>query len=41
MNVNYLSQLPVDVFIKSITYLPFKDQKLRSFCNNLKYNNKF
>ncbi len=23
MNIDYLSQLPVDVFIQNITYLPF------------------
>ena len=47
--MNYLSQLPVDIFIKSITYLPFKDVvnicfaiiKLKSFCNETKYNNKW
>ena len=47
MNIDYLSQLPVDVFIKNITYLPFGDvvsvcsanQKLRSYCNDPKYNN--
>ena len=46
MNTDYISQLPVDIFIKSITYLPFKDvvnicssnQKLRSFCNDPNYN---
>ena len=49
MNIDYLSQLPVDVFIKTITYLPFKDvinicssnTKLKSFCSDQKYNNRW
>ena len=49
MNIDYLSQLSVDIFIEIITYLSFKDvinicslnQKLRYFCNDTKYNNKW
>ena len=45
--MDYLSQLPVDIFIKNITYLPFDDVisvcsanvRLHSYCNNPKYNN--
>jgi len=43
--IDQLSQLPVDVFIQQITYLPFKDvvsvcsanQRLRNFCTNPNY----
>ncbi len=42
MNQDQLTQLPVDLFIKQITYLPFQDVvkvcnvnvKLRGFCND-------
>ena len=41
-----LGQMGIDVFIQSITYLPFQDvvsvcsanKKLQSYCNNPKYN---
>ncbi len=47
MNIDYLSQLPVDLFIQNITYLPFDDVvsvcsaniKLHNYCNDPKYNN--
>ncbi len=47
MNVAYLSQLPIDMFIKNITYLPFDDvisvcssnRILHNYCNNPNYNN--
>ncbi len=46
MNIDYLSQLPVDLFIKQITYLPFDDvisvckanKTLYNYCINSKYN---
>ena len=46
MNIDYLSQLPVDLFIKQITYLPFDDvisvcqtnATLHNYCTNFKYN---
>ncbi len=49
MNVDHLSQLPVDVFIKEITYLPFSDvinvctvnKTLHNYCTNPAYNNKW
>jgi hypothetical protein len=49
MNPDRLSQLPVDVFIQQITYLPFKDvmtlcsanTTLRSYCSDPKYRNKW
>ena len=45
--IDYLSMIPVDIFIKHITYLPFQDVvnvcstnvKLRSFCSDPRYNN--
>ncbi len=47
MNVDYLSQLPVDLFIQQMTYLPFDDvisvcqanTTLHNYCINSKYNN--
>lgn len=47
--VDHLSQLPIDLFIQQITYLPFDDvisvcssnKKLHSYCNDPKYNNKW
>ena len=47
MDVDYLSQLPVDVFIQNITYLPFNNvisvckanAKLHNYCTDSKYNN--
>lgn len=44
-----LNELPIDLFIKYITYLPFSDVnklcstnlKLRSYCTNPKYNNRW
>ncbi len=47
MNIDYLSQLPIDIFIKNITYLPFDsvanicqtNAKLHNYCNNISYNN--
>jgi hypothetical protein len=49
MDPDRLSQLPVDVFIQQITYLPFKDvmsicsanTTLRSYCSDPKYRNKW
>jgi hypothetical protein len=41
MNPDRLSQLPVDVFIQQITYLPFKDTTLRGYCSDPKYQNKW
>ncbi len=49
MNIDHLSQLPVDVFIKEITYLPFDDvisvcqanTTLHNYCTNSSYNNKW
>ena len=49
IDIDRLSQLPVDLFIQQITYLPFRDvvsvcsanQKLRSFCNDPQYNTKW
>ena len=46
MNSDYLSQLPVDVFIKGITYLPFdnvitictSNTTLHNYCSDPKYN---
>ncbi len=46
MNIDHLSKLPVDVFIKEITYLPFDDvisvckanKTLHNYCTNPKYN---
>ncbi len=43
MNIDHLSQLPVDLFIKEITYLPFDevisvcqaDTTLHNYCTNL------
>ena len=42
-----LSELPIDIFIKNITYLPFSDvikvcglnKKLHNYCSDSKYNN--
>ena len=47
MDIDYLSQLPVDVFIQQITYLPFDSVanicqtniKLHNYCSDIKYNN--
>ena len=47
MNVDYLSRLPVDIFIKEITYLPFdnvitictSNKTLHNYCANPDYNN--
>ena len=47
MNIDYLSQLPVDLFIQQITYLPFDDvisvctsnTTLHNYCTNSRYNN--
>ena len=47
MDIDYLSQLPVDLFIQNITYLPFDDivsvcianQKLHAYCSDPKYTN--
>ncbi len=49
MDIDSLSQLSVDVFIKNITYLPFdnvitictSNKKLDSYCNDPKYNNRW
>ena len=50
MNIDYLSHVPVDVFIKQITYLPFDkvidicsktNKKLHSYCSDSKYNNQW
>ena len=49
MNIDHLSRLPVDVFIKEITYLPFDDvisvcksnTTLHNYCTNSSYNNKW
>ena len=49
MNIDYLSQLPVDVFIRNLTYLPFDDvinvcssnRILHNYCINPDYNNKW
>ncbi len=49
MNLDYLSQLPVDLFIQQITYLPFDsvtnicktNKTLHNYCTNYKYNNKW
>ncbi len=49
MSIDHLSQLPVDVFIKEITYLPFDDvisvcqtnKTLHNYCTNSSYNNKW
>ena len=49
MNIDHLSQLPVDVFIKEITYLPFDEvisvcqanTTLHNYCTNSSYNNKW
>ncbi len=46
MNIDYLSKLPVDVFIQNITYLPFDEvisvcqanKTLHNYCTNSKYN---
>nr|QBK91632.1 MAG: F-box-like family protein [Pithovirus LCPAC302] len=45
--IDYLSQLPIDIFIHNITYLPFSDvinicstnQKLHTYCTDPQYNN--
>ena len=45
--MDYLSTLPVDLFIKQITYLPFSEvvsvcslnENLHDYCTNPKYNN--
>lgn len=45
MDINYLSQLPVEIFIREITYLPLSDvvsicqtsSKLHSYCTDSKY----
>ncbi len=47
MDIDYLSQLPIDMFIKNITYLPFDDvinvckgnTTLHNYCVNPSYNN--
>ena len=47
MDIDYLSRLPVDLFIQQITYLPFDDvisvcqanTILYNYCNNPNYNN--
>ncbi len=47
MDIDHLSRLPVDLFIKEITYLPFDDiisvckvnTTLHNYCINSKYNN--
>lgn len=44
--MDYLSNLPIDLFIKNITYLPFSEvskvcglnQKLHTYCSDPKYN---
>ena len=49
MNIDYLSQLPIDMFIKNITYLPFDEivnvckanTTLHNYCTNSKYNNQW
>ncbi len=49
MSIDHLSRLPVDVFIKEITYLPFDDvisvcksnTTLHNYCTNSSYNNKW
>ncbi len=46
MNIDYLSQLPIDLFIEEITYLPFNEvisvckanKSLHNYCTNSKYN---
>ncbi len=46
MDIDYLSQLPIDMFIKNITYLPFDDvmslcssnTTLHNYCSNPSYN---
>ncbi len=47
MDIDYLSHLPVDLFIKEITYLPFdnvitictSNTTLHNYCTNSRYNN--
>ena len=49
MDIDRLSQLPIDVFIQQITYLPFNNvvkicsvnTKLHDYCTNPNYNNKW
>ncbi len=49
MDTDHLSRLPVDVFIKEITYLPFdnviaictSNTTLHNYCTDVKYNNKW
>ena len=49
MDIDYLSRLPVDLFIQQITYLPFDDvvnicqanSTLHNYCTNINYNNKW
>ncbi len=49
MSADYLSNLPVDLFIRHITYLPFDDvisvckanKTLHNYCIDSKYNNKW
>ena len=44
--IDYLSKLPIEIFIRNITYLPFSDvvsicsanQKLRTYCTDSRYN---
>ena len=48
-DIDRLSQLPVDLFIQQITYLPFQDvvsvcsanQQLRAYCNDPRYNTRW
>ncbi len=49
MSIDYLSQLPVDLFIQNITYLPFNEvisvckanKTLHNYCTNSRYNNRW
>ena len=46
MDIDYLSKMPIDLFIQQVTYLPFKDvinlcqanKTLHNYCTNHKYN---
>ena len=49
MSIDYLTRLPIDLFIKEITYLPFGEvisvckanKILSNYCTNSKYNNQW
>ena len=44
--IDYLSRLPIDIFIQNITYLPFSDvvnicqsnKKIHNYCTHSRYN---